>query len=280
MRFAAMWLVLGAILAWAGLVDGIAIVVKEKPITLYDIEQVMQKEHVSAKQAADYLIRSTLEAMEIEKRGIRVSEDEVNRRVEQMAAQNGMQVPQLYDAVWNTQHLTRDAFRKKLRKMMLTQKLYAKIAMSSLEEPSEDELKEYYRLHPEKFSHPKSFELTVYTSVDKTDLQRKIANPMRYLPSVTMQSATLDYARLEPQLAQLLLRTKDGTFTPILPDPKGGYVAFYVRARSMPVMLPFDRVKSQVQQELMADEREQTLKDYFNRARMNAEIKILRLPQG
>jgi hypothetical protein len=43
-------------------------------------------------------------------------------------------------------------------------------------------------------------------------------------------------------------------------------------------MQPFETVKAQVQEEMMDDAREQTLKDYFDRARLNAEITIVRLP--
>jgi parvulin-like peptidyl-prolyl isomerase len=278
MRVLVLMLLLFAALE-AKMVDGIAILVKEKPITLYDVEQAMRNEHLSLSDAVDYLIRAKLESMEIKQRGLQVSEMELNRRVEQMAAQNNMTVSQLYDAVWSTQKLSRSAFRKKLKETMLVQKLYSAIAMNSAEEPTEQEMREYYRLHPEKFSHPKSFEVTVYSSRDKRALQHKIANPMRHLPSVTTQSASLPYDKLEPRLAQLLSRTKDGSFTPILPDPNGGYLSFYMRAKSMPIMLPFEQVKSQVKMELMGDEREQALKDYFDRARMNADIRIIRLPE-
>lgn len=263
----------------ASIVDGIAILVKEEPITLYDIEQKMELESLSKEQSVDLLIREKLEAQEIKKRGISVSVTEVQDRIAQLAGQNRLSIPQLYDAVWSTQHLSQEAFKARLKKTMLTQKLYSDISMASLETPGEEEMREYYRLHSDKFSHSEHFDVTVYSAPAKGVLQRKMANPMLMLPEVKTQDATLPYAQLEPQLAALLSKTDNGAFTPILPDPNGGYVTFYVRTRSMPVMQPFAQVESQVQEELMADEREQTLKDYFDRARLNAEIKIIRLPE-
>lgn len=262
----------------ARMVDGIAILVKDEPITLYDISTRMKTDHLTRSEAVDLLIRETLEAQEIKKRSLSVNETEVNKRISQLASQNGFSIPQLYDAVWSTQHLTQDAFRKRLKKTMLQQKLYADIAMAGMATPGEEEMREYYRLHPQKYSHSDTFDVTVYQAPAKGVLQREMENPMLQLPSVTMQQATLPYARLEPQLAGLLSRTQAGKFTPILPDPKGGFVAFYIRAKSMPVMQPFAKVKMQVQEDLMADKREQALKDYFDRARLNAEIKTIRLP--
>ncbi|HHH73155.1 MAG TPA: peptidyl-prolyl cis-trans isomerase, partial [Sulfuricurvum sp.] len=251
--------------------------VKDEPITLYDIEQKMEEVQLTRKQAVDLLLRETLEAQEIKKRNLKVTSDDVNARISQIANQNGLTITQLYDAVWSTQHLTQQAFKEKLEKSMLTQKLYGDIAMSGMETPGEDELQEYYRLHPEQFSHSDTFEVTVYQSPAKGALQRKMSNPMLQVSEVTMQNAALPYARLEPQLAALLSKTIIGEFTPVLPDPKGGYVAFYIRSKSLPVMQPFSDVKSQVQEALIADKREQTLKDYFERARLNADIKIIRL---
>lgn len=279
MRYFFLVFILFQTLIAARMVDGVAILVKEEPITLYAIEQKMQAEGLAQAKAVDALIREKLEAAEVSERGLNVDSAEVQARIGQLAEQNGMSRTQLFDAVWQTEHLTRSAFEAKLKETMLTQKLYSAIAMAHMEEPSEEEMREYYRLHAEKFSHPETFEVSVYHALAKGVLQRKMDNPMRNFPEVTMQDATVPYARLEPQLAQLLSATKNGAFTPILPDPKGGFVSFFVRNRSMPMMQPFDTVKMQVQEEMMADKREQTLKDYFDRARLNAQIKIIRLPK-
>lgn len=264
----------------ARMVDGVAILVKEEPITLYDIAQKIDEGRLTQQQAVDLLIREKLEAQEIEQRELSVSATELQERVSNLAEQNGMTLSQLYDAVWRTEHLTQSAFEAKLKKSMLKQKLYSAIAMANMEEPSEEEMREYYRLHSEQFSHPETFNVTVYQASAKGVLQRKMQSPMLNLPEVTMQEAALPYAQLEPRLAALLAQTENGSFTPILPDPKGGYVSFFVRSRSLPVMLPFEQVKMQVQEALMADKREQTLKDYFDRARLNAEIKTIRLPDS
>lgn len=259
-------------------VDGIAILVKEEPITLYDIEQRMAEAHLPRKEAVDALIREKLEAQEIRQRSLSVSASEVQTRISQMAQQNGMSTAQLYDAVWRTEHLSQGAFEAKLKKTMLTQKLYAAIAMANMEEPGEEEMHEYYRLHSDKFSRSKLFTVTVYHAPAQGVLLRKINNPMLNLSEVSMQDAELPGEQMEPRLAELLSQTKNGAFTPILSDPKGGFVSFFVRNRSLPEMLPFAQVKMQVQEAIMEEAREQTLKDYFDRARLNAEITTVRLP--
>lgn len=278
MRYLFICLLLILPLRAADPIDGVAVLVKEEPITLYDIQQRMQEARLSRDAALKALIREKLEAQEIARRDISISDTMVRERIEQIAAQNGLSTSQLYDTVWNTEHLTSSAFKKKLEKTMLTQKLYSAIAMSALEEPGDAEMREYYRLHSQKYSHSETFDVTVYSAADERALKQKLENIMLYMPDVQSQDATLAYAQMEPRLADLLSRTKSGTFTPMLPNPKGGYVTFYLRSKSMPVMLPYAQVTAQVKEALMADEREQTLKDYFDRARLGADIKVLRLP--
>ncbi len=267
-----------AAVAQAKIVDGVAILVKEQPITLYDIEQAMQKEHLPLSKAVDFLIRETLEAMEIKERGIRIGSEEINERIEQMAAGNKLTVSQLYDAIWSTEHLTRDAFREKLRKTLAAQKLYSAIALSALEEPTGEEMREYYRLHPEKFSKSRTFDVLLYESPDKQALEAKIANPMLNPPGIRSEAMRMEYDKINPRLAQMLNKAEPGTFLPLLPNPSGGFVAIYLKSKAMPTMEPYDSVAPRIKEAIMGDEREQTLKDYFDRARMNADIKIIRLP--
>ncbi len=262
------------------MVDGVAILVKEKPITLYDVEQMMDKERLPLAKAVDLLIREKLEAMEIKARNIHVSPSEVQDRIAQMAAQNKLTVSQLYDAIWSTQHLSRDAFKKELEKTMLTQKLYTAIAMSALEEPDEAQMREYYRLHPEKFSHSRQFDVVLYESSDKNALQAKVSNPMLNVPGVRSEATQMEYDSINPRLAVMLDKAKTGSFLPVLPNPSGGFVAIYLKSKSMPTMEPYATVMPRIKEAIMSDEREQTLKDYFDRARMNADIKIIRLPEA
>ncbi|UFS62428.1 peptidylprolyl isomerase [Sulfurimonas sp. HSL-3221] len=270
--------ILFTVALYARMVDGVAILVKEEPITLYAITQKMQEGGMTQAQAVDALIREKLESQEIAQRDLSVSETELQERIKQIAGQNNMTTAQLFDAVWKSEHLSRSAFEAKLKQSMLTQKLYSAVAMANMEEPGDEEMREYYRLHSEKFSHPETFDVTVYHASAQGALKRKMDNPMLMLPEVTMQEASLPYAKIEPQLAALLIKTEIGAYTPMLSDPKGGFVSFYIRNKSLPVMQPFETVKMQVQEEMMADAREQTLKDYFNRARLNAEITVIRLP--
>jgi len=95
----------------AGVYDGVAVVVEDKPITLFDIQNEMKSEHLDAKKAADVLIRKKLEALEITKRKIAVSSAEVYGDIERMAEGNKLTISQLYDAVRERDGLSSEEFK-------------------------------------------------------------------------------------------------------------------------------------------------------------------------
>jgi parvulin-like peptidyl-prolyl isomerase len=259
--------------------DGVAVVVEDKAITLLDIQKEMQTEHVNAKQASDILIRKKLEEIEIAKRNISVSSAEVYDDIKKMAQSNHMTISQLYDAVREQNGLSSEEFKAKIKQKLLSQKLYAAIAMSSLSEPSDEEIQEYYELHKDKFNHPESFSVIIYSAKDKSRLKEKIDNLMFYAPDIQTQEQELTYNQISPQLAQILQKTPVDHFTPILSDGKGGFMSFYIKSIKKSKKADLNALKPQIMNALMADKREAVLSDYFARLRDNADINIIRLPK-
>ncbi len=259
--------------------DGVAVVVEDKAITLLDIQKEMQAEHLDAKKASDILIRKKLEELEIAKRNISVSSAEVYDDIKKMAEANSLSISQLYDAIREQNGLNSEEFKEKIKQKLLSQKLYAAIAMSSLSEPSDEEIKEYYKLHKDKFNHPESFSVSIYSAKDKSRLKEKTDNPMFYAPDIRMQEQVLFYNKISPQLASILQKTPQDHFTPILSDGKGGFMSFYIKSVTKSKETDLKSLKPQIMNALMADKREAVLSDYFARLRDNADINIIRLPK-
>lgn len=263
----------------ASLVDGVAVVVKGSAITLWDLKKEMLLSKVDAKRATDVLIRRKLEELETKERKISVSSGEVYDDLKKTAARNKMSLSDFYDAVRNSSGLSSTELKAKVRERLLSQKLYSAIAYSSISVPSEVEIEEYYELHKEDFAHPSAFKVVIYAAKDKARLQEKIDNPMFFSPDVQTNEQTLPYDRITPELASLLQRTPQNSFTPVIPNGKGGFMSFYVKDIESAKELGLDSVKNQIVNLIMAAKREQILGDYFARLRHNADIKIIRMPK-
>jgi hypothetical protein len=260
----------------AEMVGGVAVVVKGEPITLYEIEQEMQASNVGAAIATDILIRKKLEEAEITERKISIDSAEVYDDIKKIAAANKMSVSDFYEAVRGSNGLSSTEFKEKTKEKLLSQKLYAAIAYSSIDAPSEDETKEYYELHKDSFAHPKAFSVIIYTSNDKEILQKKISSPMFYSQNITKSEQRLAYERISVELAGLLEKQKLNSFSPIVPDGKGSFMSFYLKDVESAEEITYENLKNQIENLIMGAKREQVLSDYFARLRNNADIKIVR----
>ena len=263
----------------AEMVDGVAIVVKEKAITLYDIKKVMRESNVDAKVAANTLIRQKLEEAEIKDRKISVSSSEVYEDIKDKAQKNNMSVSQFYEAILNSSGLNSEELKEKVKQTLLSQKLYASIAYSQISEPTEDEIQEYFNLNKAAFTHPSAFTVVIYQSNDKLLLVEKMQNPMFNSADVQAVEQTLEYNRISPELARLLENTPINGFSPIVPNAQGGFMSFYIKEIKNAQEMGIESVKYQIINTITSQKREQVLSDYFARLRDNAQINIIRMPK-
>ncbi len=261
-------------------IDGIAIMVKDQPITLFDITQAMQENNIPQEQAVELLERKKLEEIEIADRHITASKQEVFEDIQRMAEQNKMSVIELYSAIQSSQGLSERKLKKKIKEKILNQKLYNAIAFSHLGQPNDEEIAEYYQLHQKEFTKPSSFTVLIYQCPDKNLLQEKVDNPMFYSPQVTSQEQTFEAAKMNPRLAELLDGTPVNSFTQVIPAPQGGFMSFYIKEKGASGTPDLDVIRPQISNALMGQKRETILKDYFDRQRLNADIKVIRLPQN
>jgi len=260
----------------AEMMSAVSIVVKGKAITLYDVQKEMKISKVDAKRASDILIRKKLEEIETKERKITVNSSEVYDDIKKTASRNNLNVSEFYRAVRDANGLSSKDLKIKVKEKLLSQKLYGAIAYSHISEPTNSEIEEYYELHKENFAHPSAFNVVIYQAQNKSALQEKIANPMFNAPAVATNEQILPYERISPELAKLLERTPQYSYTPIIPDGKGGHMSFYVKSVESAKEGGIQSVSAQIKSMIMASKREQVLGDYFARLRLNADIEMLR----
>lgn len=274
-------LTLSALLAtflWSAPIGGVAVLVKNSPITLYEVQQEMKQSGTDAQTSSDTLIRKKLEQLEAEEKKITVTSAEVQEELGRMAAQNKLTVDQLISAMQNVRGLNEKDLRARVEESIRGQKLYSAIAFSKMAQPTPDEEAEYYQLHMDEFSRPDSFDVTTYVAASQEALSEKIADPMRNVQNIKSKEENIPYKGINPQLAQILNKIPNGSFGPILPNGQNGFMSFYMRDKQNVVTENLDSVRPQIDNLIMGDKRNQVLNDYFTRLRLSADIKVLRLP--
>jgi peptidyl-prolyl cis-trans isomerase SurA len=274
-------LLLSALLAsflWSAPIGGVAVLVKNSPITLYEVQQEMKQSNTSAQQSADTLIRKKLEQLEAVEKKITVSSAEIQEELERMAKQNNLSMEQFLDAMQTVRGLSKNDLKAKIEENIKGQKLYSAIAFSKMAQPTPDEEAEYYQLHQEDFSKPESFSVTIYLAPSQEILQAKITDPMHNIEAVSSKDETIAFNAINPQLAQILNKVPVGNFSTILPNGKDGFMSFYIREKNNITTESLDSSRPQIANAIMGEKRNQVLNDYFTRLRLSADIKVIRLP--
>jgi len=270
-------LVFGVLLS-AEMIDGVSVVVKGEAITLYEIKKEMKLSNIDFDDASNILIRKKLEESEIKERKITVLSTEIYDDIKKIASRNGLNVSDFYEAARNKSGITSTELKNKIKEKLLSKKLYSAIAYSAVEAPNDEEIKEYYELHKNIFMHPSGFEVVVYQSQDQSRLNEKINNPMFNSQDILQTEQELAYTNVSIELANLLTKTATGSFSPIMPDGKGGYMSFYMKKIKTMVQVDLADAKDQISNMIAGDKREQVLSDYFARLRTNADIEFVRKP--
>jgi len=257
----------------AGLVNGIALIVNDTPITLYDIDQKIQVENISKQQAVDTLIDDTLYKQELKKNNIMVDIFDVDNYIDRLAAQNKMSTLDFKALVRQQQNY--DLFRSQIEKQLKHQKLIKKIASGKLIIANDEDMKRYYENNKAQYNIADTFEVMAYVSKNKKLLNDIKKNPMLNSKDVQVQQITFKQSELNPQVKYILNSTKKKTFSAIFAQNKN-YNMFFIAEKKDEKTMDFTEVKDGIFQLIMKTREDTYLKEYFETLKITADILILR----
>lgn len=259
---------------FAGLVNAIAVTVNDKPITLYDIDELMLKTNKSKDEVVRLLIDEKLYEDELENRKINVDIFDVNNYIEKLAAQNGMDIIN-FKSVIRQQYSDYNSFVEQTKKRLQHQKLVASIVRGNIKFADESDLKIYYNSHKENYNIASKIEVVQYISKNKNSLLTTKANPLQIKSDVKVSNITLRQSNINTQLKYIINSTKVGDFTPVI-TANNAYVMFYIKKKKDTTLQSFDEVKNQILNIIMKDREDKYLKEYFDKLKLIADIKIIR----
>ncbi len=260
----------------AGLVDAVSIVVNDRPITLYEIYKTEKSLGLPKTKAIEYLIKKRIKEEELARLGVRVDDFDVNGEIERIAAQNGIDSLKMR-TILAKQGVDWEAYKKRIRERLLQERLYRRILSTKIQSPTDETLKEYYRLHIKEFSLPEKIRVIQYSSAEKRALLKAMENPLAAVPGVVQRPETIETRGLNPELLFLLTKTPKGEFTEIVPVGRE-YVAFLVQDFINPEPIPFEKVKQKVFARWMEQKQKEAIESHFEKLRAAATVKIVRTP--
>ena len=266
-----LFFVLLATLAQAKVYNAIAIVVDGEPITTVEISAVQKQLRVSKKEAQHMLIENRLQKAAM--KDISVSEDEIDKRIEQIAKQNSITVKKM-QGVLKQQGQSWNKFRDQMKTGIQKQKFFRTKIAKNIPEPSDDELKIFYRNHPELFSMPSSITVTEYSASSAGKIQAMLENPANQ-KGVKRKKTTFKGADITPQLLAMISETPIGSFTPAF-NNGNAFVTYKVLSKGEGKLKPFEDARNNVTMAWKKEQQGEAVKDYFEKMKSNATIEYIR----
>jgi len=260
-------------LSYAGLVNAIALVINDMPITLYDIDVKMQNNNITKQEAVERLIDETLYNQELKNKNITVDIFDIDNHIKKLADQNNMNTLDFKSLVRQQQNY--DLFTQQIKQKLLHQKLIAKIARGKIKLASEEDMKMYFENNKDQYKLADTIDVIAYISKDKKLLNELKTNPMMQNNKIMMQSITLKQSELTPQVKYILNSTNTKEFSVIFAQNKNYNMFFVIDKKDIKISL-YNNVKDQIFSTLMKKREQNYLKEYFETLKITANIQILK----
>jgi len=260
--------------SYAATLDAIALVVNDEPITLYDIEKRKVERNLSKEKAVGELVDEALYSQLISKYNITADIFDVNNYLEKIAASNGMDL-YTFKSIIKQKYTDYNKYEEQTRNLILRQKLTNTLVRGNLKIANEEDLKIYYENNLNKFKMASNVKAVQYASRNKSELNAVIANPMANIPGISKSPVDLDQSNLNPQLRYIINETKVNQFTPIFTS-NNQFVSLLIRQKDELKTIAFEEVRDRIFNIVMQDREKKYLKDYFEKLKLSADIKIVR----
>jgi len=257
-------------LTHAKMIDAIALIVEGEAITTAEIRAVKQQLGVSKEKAVDLLIQDRLQKAAM--KNITISEDAVDGKVAQIAAQNNVSIPEM-QKILKERGTTWTRYRSSIKESMKKEKFYKEKVVATISTPSDDELAIFYRNHKEEFTIPSSISMIEYSATSEKAIKEFLQTKKgKGIKSRSVKKSTKD---LNPALLGTILQTQDGSFT--RPFNAGDrYISYKVLSKQGKVNMPFETSKGAVAARWKQQQQGKALKDYFEKMKTNADIQVIR----
>ena len=125
---------------------------------------------------------------------------------------------------------------------------------------------------------PGSVEVLEYLSNSGEVLNAIASQPMVQFPNVKVTPKTIPLDKVNPQIAMLLVKTADSSFTPVINAGNGTFAMFFVKSKTKGTIVPYEKVRNRIFAEVMKDREQALLIEYFEKKKSEAHIKVIRKP--
>lgn len=255
----------------AKIVNSLALIVNNEPITQYEIKERMKETGFDEYSAINSLVDERLKDAHLKQLNIQVTNYDVDKKIHEIAAGQGKSVASLYQSM-EKKGISKANYRKIIENQIKEEKLFTSLAMQSDQEISQEDIENFYEENIDLFSHFKNIKvLRVFAAKAETLEALREGKAAR---DFIQEEMNLNSKDLDPKMNYLFLHTPENSLTPIIPT-KNGYTMFYVIKKSGQVTVPLEEIYSQVANTYAQKKRDEAFKTFFAKLRTKANIQFI-----
>lgn len=258
----------------AEMINGIAAIVENEPITLNEVSVAARELKSDQSVALEVLIKEKLKDAQIKSLNITTTNYEVEQKISQIAAQNGVSLDE-FKSILASRGINYDKFKEQTSDALKQEKLYGSVFYSMRQNVSEESAQKYYNNNQELFTIFDSIDVIRYSSKDKNllnEAKQSLAKTQEGIKSEKMSINTVDLTQKQLYLFQ---NTPSNEFTPIL-QSGNEYEMYFITSKNGARAIEFNRVKKQILSQMAEIEQKNAINEYFNKLRSKANIQLLR----
>uniref|UniRef100_UPI004048DF93 peptidylprolyl isomerase n=1 Tax=Aliarcobacter sp. TaxID=2321116 RepID=UPI004048DF93 len=261
-------------ISFASVINGIALTVNDEPITLYDIDKTMAVNKIGKNEAVGLLVDKILFEQLVQENNISADIFDINEYIEKLANANGMDIYS-FKAIVKQKYPDYSVFENEAKNVVIRQKLVQKIVKGQLAIATEEDMQLHYEKNKNEYLTAKSYEVIQYSSKNKNSLINTIKNPLVLDSDVQRANISLKTENLQAQMQFLLNETQVNSFTPIF-TANQQFITLFVVKKDGSTPIAFESVKAKIFNDIMSLREKMYLKDYFEKQKLTADIKIVR----
>lgn len=261
------------IFATAEIVNGVAIIVNNEPITLYEIQKAMKELKIDKAKAVELLINDRIEQAQIKKMGNVVSNFELDNEIKKMLTANERDLDS-FKAELKSKGQDFESFKKEYKKQLEKRKLYEAVASGAKVDYSDEGVLSFYETHKDDFLLYEQIAVSVYSAKGAENLEI-FRNGGARTRDIKEEQDNLTLQNTDPRLLVFLSSVEENGFSPVL-ENDDEFVLYKVKRKSKPQSLPYEQIKDQVSSVYVSKQRQDFVKDFFDKEHSKAQIVRLR----
>ncbi|MDA3916485.1 MAG: SurA N-terminal domain-containing protein [Deltaproteobacteria bacterium] len=232
------------------------------------------------------LIDTSLTNQEAKKYRISVSDNAIDKAVENMMASKSMSIEELERAL-NNEGLTLTEYRKNIKKQILRTKLISNVVQSKVVVLDSD-IKLYYENHKEDYSGNKKYYLRNILMNKKDKIQeissqlddkkdfKGLAKQYSIAPNAKDGGdlGLFDIKNFPDNIKTEIAKLKKGQFSDVITTPQG-FQIFYIEDIVLDGEKTYDQAREEIHKVLYSQQAEKKFKTWLESLKQNAHIEIM-----